>query len=120
MVYIFHPLGSGGLKTPQPAKYIPYIYNFVVISERRGSCGSRHGLAKFGVARKTARNIDPEFQTGVAVHLPRFLDLGDEVTDQGEEEVAGRSISVVHEPARADSARGTPGLEDSSPVRTWT
>ena len=106
---MFHRLGSRGLKTPQPAKYIPYIYNFVVTSERRGSCGSRHGLAKFGIARKTARNIYPEFQKSVAVHMPRFLDLDDEVTDQGgKEEVTGRYISVVHEPARRALLEASP------------
>lgn len=77
-VRILHLLGVEGPKTPQPTKYIRYIYNRVVLENSLVRAAAVTALAKFGVGQK-----DPEVKRSVKVLLTRCLDdTDDEVRDR--------------------------------------
>ncbi|KAL8862233.1 MAG: hypothetical protein Q9178_001241 [Gyalolechia marmorata] len=77
-VRILHLLGVEGPKTPQPTKYIRYIYNRVVLENAIVRAAAVTALAKFGVGQK-----DPEVKSSVTVLLTRCLDdTDDEVRDR--------------------------------------
>lgn len=92
-----HLLGVEGPKTPQPTKYIRYIYNRVVLENSIVRAAAVTALAKFGVGQK-----DPEVKSSISVLLTRCLDdTDDEVRDRAalnlrlmkeEDEVANRFI----------------------------
>jgi coatomer subunit gamma len=96
-VRILHLIGVEGPKTPQPTKYIRYIYNRVVLENALVRAAAVTALAKFGVGQK-----DPEVKKSVTVLLTRCLDdTDDEVRDraalnlrlmQEEDDVAERFI----------------------------
>ncbi|KAI5124110.1 hypothetical protein M0805_000924 [Coniferiporia weirii] len=77
-VRILHLLGIEGPKTPQPAKYIRYIYNRVVLENAIVRAAAVSSLAKFGV------NVgDISVQKSIRVLLTRCLeDVDDEVRDR--------------------------------------
>lgn len=75
---ILHLLGSEGPKTPQPSKFIRYIYNRVVLENALVRAAAVTALAKFGIGQK-----DPEVKRSVTVLLTRCLDdVDDEVRDR--------------------------------------
>jgi coatomer subunit gamma len=77
-VRILHLLGVEGPKTPQPTKYIRYIYNRVVLENALVRAAAVTALSKFGVGQK-----DPEVKRSVDVLLTRCLDdTDDEVRDR--------------------------------------
>ena len=77
-VRILHLIGVEGPKTPQPTKYIRYIYNRVVLENALVRAAAVTALAKFGVGQK-----DPEVKKSVTVLLKRCLDdTDDEVRDR--------------------------------------
>ena len=77
-VRILHLIGVEGPKTPQPTKYIRYIYNRVVLENALVRAAAVTALAKFGVGQK-----DPEVKKSVTVLLTRCLDdTDDEVRDR--------------------------------------
>lgn len=86
-----------GPKTPQPTKYIRYIYNRVVLENALVRAAAVTALAKFGVGQ-----TDPEVKRSVTVLLARCLDdVDDEVRDRAalnlrliaqEDEIANRFI----------------------------
>jgi coatomer protein complex subunit gamma len=77
-VRILHLIGVEGPKTPQPTKYIRYIYNRVVLENALVRAAAVTALAKFGVGQK-----DPEIKKSVTVLLTRCLDdTDDEVRDR--------------------------------------
>ncbi|ETN44372.1 uncharacterized protein HMPREF1541_10552 [Cyphellophora europaea CBS 101466] len=77
-VRILHLIGVEGPKTPQPTKYIRYIYNRVVLENALVRAAAVTALAKFGVGQK-----DPEVKASVKVLLTRCLDdTDDEVRDR--------------------------------------
>lgn len=77
-VRILHLLGVEGPKTPNPTKYIRYIYNRVVLENSTVRAAAVTALAKFGVGQK-----DPELRRSVIVLLKRCLDdTDDEVRDR--------------------------------------
>ncbi|KAL8924829.1 MAG: hypothetical protein Q9172_002493 [Xanthocarpia lactea] len=77
-VRILHLLGVEGPKTPQPTKYIRYIYNRVVLENAIVRAAAVTALAKFGVGQK-----DSEVKSSVTVLLTRCLDdTDDEVRDR--------------------------------------
>ena len=77
-VRILHLLGVEGPKTPQPTKYIRYIYNRVVLENALVRAAAVTALAKFGVGQK-----DPDVKRSVTVLLTRCLDdTDDEVRDR--------------------------------------
>lgn len=77
-VRILHLIGVEGPKTPQPTKYIRYIYNRVVLENALVRAAAVTALAKFGVGQK-----DPEVKKSVRVLLTRCLDdTDDEVRDR--------------------------------------
>lgn len=96
-VRILHLIGVEGPKTPQPTKYIRYIYNRVVLENALVRAAAVTALAKFGVGQK-----DPEVKKSVRVLLKRCLDdTDDEVRDraalnlrlmQEEDDIAERFI----------------------------
>ncbi|KAL9114943.1 MAG: hypothetical protein Q9227_001186 [Pyrenula ochraceoflavens] len=96
-VRILHLIGVEGPKTPNPTKYIRYIYNRVVLENALVRAAAVTALAKFGVGQK-----NPEVKRSVTVLLSRCLDdTDDEVRDRAalnlrlmseEEEVAERFI----------------------------
>ncbi|EXJ88553.1 hypothetical protein A1O1_05483 [Capronia coronata CBS 617.96] len=96
-VRILHLIGVEGPKTPQPTKYIRYIYNRVVLENALVRAAAVTALAKFGVGQK-----DPEVKKSVRVLLKRCLDdTDDEVRDraalnlrlmQEDDEIAERFI----------------------------
>ncbi|KAJ4522746.1 coatomer subunit gamma [Exophiala dermatitidis] len=96
-VRILHLIGVEGPKTPQPTKYIRYIYNRVVLENALVRAAAVTALAKFGVGQK-----DPEVKKSVSVLLRRCLDdTDDEVRDraalnlrlmQEDDEIAERFI----------------------------
>lgn len=96
-VRILHLLGVEGPKTPNPTKYIRYIYNRVVLENALVRASAVTALAKFGVGQK-----DPDVKRSVTVLLTRCLDdVDDEVRDRAalnlrlmseEDEVAERFI----------------------------
>lgn len=96
-VRILHLLGVEGPKTPNPTKYIRYIYNRVVLENALVRASAVTALAKFGVGQK-----DPDVKRSVTVLLTRCLDdVDDEVRDRAalnlrlmseEDEIAERFI----------------------------
>jgi coatomer subunit gamma len=96
-VRILHLLGVEGPKTPQPTKYIRYIYNRVVLENALVRAAAVTALSKFGVGQK-----DPEVKRSVDVLLTRCLDdADDEVRDRAalslrlmkeEDDVAARFV----------------------------
>ena len=77
-VRILHLIGVEGPKTPQPTKYIRYIYNRVVLENALVRAAAVTALSKFGVGQK-----DPEVKKSVRVLLTRCLDdTDDEVRDR--------------------------------------
>jgi len=96
-VRILHLIGVEGPKTPQPTKYIRYIYNRVVLENALVRAAAVTALAKFGVGQK-----DSEVKKSVRVLLTRCLDdTDDEVRDRAalylrlmdeEDDVAARFV----------------------------
>jgi coatomer subunit gamma len=96
-VRILHLIGVEGPKTPQPTKYIRYIYNRVVLENAVVRAAAVTALAKFGVGQQ-----DPEVNRSVSVLLTRCLDdTDDEVRDRAalnlrlmseEDEIANRFV----------------------------
>ena len=87
-VRILHLLGIEGPKSPQPTKYIRYIYNRVVLENAIVRAAAVTALAKFGVGQK-----DPEVKRSVDVLLTRCLDdVDDEVRDR-----AALNLRLMHE-----------------------
>ncbi|KAF9270770.1 coatomer subunit gamma [Marasmius fiardii PR-910] len=77
-VRILHLLGLEGPKSPQPTKYIRFIYNRVVLENATVRAAAVASLAKFGV-----NTSDLAFQKSIAVLLNRCLDdVDDEVRDR--------------------------------------
>ncbi|KAK4057946.1 coatomer subunit gamma [Microbotryomycetes sp. JL221] len=77
-VRILHLLGVEGPKTPQPSKYIRYIYNRVVLENAIVRAAAVSSLAKFGVSVK-----DFGVKQSIKVLLTRCLDdVDDEVRDR--------------------------------------
>ncbi|KAG8707057.1 coatomer subunit gamma [Ceratobasidium sp. 395] len=77
-VRILHLLGVEGPKTPQPTKYIRYIYNRVVLENAIVRAAAVSSLAKFGV-----NAVDGAMRRSVGVLLSRCLDdVDDEVRDR--------------------------------------
>ncbi|KAF5385266.1 hypothetical protein D9615_001157 [Tricholomella constricta] len=77
-VRILHLLGMEGPKSPQPAKYIRFIYNRVVLENATVRAAAVASLAKFGV-----NSIDSTLQNSISVLLKRCLDdVDDEVRDR--------------------------------------
>ncbi|KAK4055614.1 coatomer subunit gamma [Microbotryomycetes sp. JL201] len=77
-VRILHLLGVEGPKTPQPSKYIRYIYNRVVLENAIVRAAAVSSLAKFGVSVK-----DLGVKQSIKVLLTRCLeDIDDEVRDR--------------------------------------
>ncbi|KAG7099800.1 hypothetical protein E1B28_001612 [Marasmius oreades] len=77
-VRILHLLGLEGPKSPQPTKYIRFIYNRVVLENATVRAAAVASLGKFGV-----NTTDLTFQKSIAVLLNRCLDdVDDEVRDR--------------------------------------
>ncbi|CAE7122410.1 unnamed protein product [Rhizoctonia solani] len=77
-VRILYLLGVEGPKTPQPTKYIRYIYNRVVLENAIVRAAAVSSLAKFGV-----NAVDAAMRRSVGVLLTRCLDdVDDEVRDR--------------------------------------
>ncbi|KAG8979177.1 coatomer subunit gamma, partial [Tulasnella sp. 427] len=77
-VRILHLIGIEGPKTPQPTKYIRYIYNRVVLENAIVRAAAVSSLAKFGV-----NAIDGTIRSSIRVLLSRCLDdVDDEVRDR--------------------------------------
>ncbi|KAI4528718.1 Coatomer, gamma subunit [Schizophyllum commune Loenen D] len=77
-VRILHLLGMEGPKSPQPSKYIRFIYNRVVLENATVRAAAVASLAKFGVNAP-----DTKLQKSIAVLLNRCLDdVDDEVRDR--------------------------------------
>ncbi|KZT30960.1 coatomer subunit gamma [Neolentinus lepideus HHB14362 ss-1] len=92
-VRILHLLGLEGPKSPQPAKYIRYIYNRVVLENATVRSAAVASLAKFGAGVQ-----DGALQKSISVLLSRCLDdVDDEVRDR-----AAMYLKVVKEPELAN------------------
>ncbi|KAF8624211.1 hypothetical protein AX15_005977 [Amanita polypyramis BW_CC] len=77
-VRILHLLGVEGPKSAQPAKYIRFIYNRVVLENATVRAAAVASLAKFGV-----NAIDSSLRRSISVLLNRCLDdVDDEVRDR--------------------------------------
>ncbi|TFK41902.1 adaptin N terminal region-domain-containing protein [Crucibulum laeve] len=77
-VRILHLLGLEGPKSPQPTKYIRFIYNRVVLENATVRAAAVASLAKFGV-----NSSDSSLQKSITVLLNRCLDdVDDEVRDR--------------------------------------
>ncbi|KAJ7508610.1 coatomer subunit gamma [Mycena galericulata] len=77
-VRILHLLGIEGPKASQPAKYIRFIYNRVVLENAPVRAAAVASMAKFGV-----NSADPALNKSIAVLLNRCLDdVDDEVRDR--------------------------------------
>ncbi|GLB35747.1 putative the coatomer is a cytosolic protein complex that binds to dilysine motifs and reversibly associates with Golgi non- clathrin-coated vesicles, which further mediate biosynthetic protein transport from the ER, via the Golgi up to the trans Golgi network [Lyophyllum shimeji] len=77
-VRILHLLGMEGPKSPQPAKYIRFIYNRVVLENATVRAAAVASLAKFGV-----NSLDAALKKSITVLLRRCLDdVDDEVRDR--------------------------------------
>ncbi|KAG6878308.1 hypothetical protein C0993_008905 [Termitomyces sp. T159_Od127] len=77
-VRILHLLGLEGPKSPQPTKYIRFIYNRVVLENATVRAAAVASLAKFGI-----NSIDSALQKSITVLLNRCLDdVDDEVRDR--------------------------------------
>ncbi|KAG9119046.1 coatomer subunit gamma, partial [Ceratobasidium sp. 392] len=93
-VRILHLLGVEGPKTPQPTKYIRYIYNRVVLENAIVRAAAVSSLAKFGV-----NAVDGAMRRSVGVLLSRCLDdVDDEVRDR-----AAMYLKVLDEEPLAQS-----------------
>ncbi|ELU36251.1 coatomer gamma subunit (Gamma-coat protein) [Rhizoctonia solani AG-1 IA] len=87
-VRILYLLGVEGPKSPQPTKYIRYIYNRVVLENAIVRAAAVSSLAKFGV-----NAIDVAMRRSVGVLLSRCLDdVDDEVRDR-----AAMYLKVIEE-----------------------
>jgi len=76
LVRILHLLGKEGPKTPNPSKYIRYIYNRVILENATVRAAACTSLAKFGI-------ILEELRPNILVLLRRCLnDADDEVRDR--------------------------------------
>ena len=67
-VRILHLLGVEGPKSPQPAKYIRFIYNRVVLENATVRAAAVTSLAKFGV-----NSTEPTLKKSITVPLNRFV-----------------------------------------------
>ncbi|KAJ6601355.1 coatomer subunit gamma [Mycena vulgaris] len=77
-VRILHLLGIEGPKSSQPAKYIRFIYNRVVLENAPVRAAAVASMAKFGV-----NSTDDKLNRSIAVLLNRCLDdVDDEVRDR--------------------------------------
>ncbi|EDR15856.1 coatomer protein [Laccaria bicolor S238N-H82] len=77
-VRILHLLGVEGPKSPQPAKYIRFIYNRVVLENATVRAAAVTSLAKFGV-----NSPEASLKRSITVLLNRCLDdVDDEVRDR--------------------------------------
>ncbi|KAK7063804.1 coatomer subunit gamma [Favolaschia claudopus] len=77
-VRILHLLGIEGPKSSQPAKYIRFIYNRVVLENAPVRAAAVASMAKFGVS-----SSDPKLNHSIGVLLNRCLDdVDDEVRDR--------------------------------------
>ncbi|KAJ2918352.1 hypothetical protein MD484_g2065, partial [Candolleomyces efflorescens] len=77
-VRILHLLGLEGPKSPQPAKYIRFIYNRVVLENATVRAAAVTSLAKFG-----ANSAEESLKRSITVLLRRCLDdVDDEVRDR--------------------------------------
>ncbi|KAF8640341.1 hypothetical protein AX17_000013 [Amanita inopinata Kibby_2008] len=77
-VRILHLLGMEGPKSPQPTKYIRFIYNRVVLENATVRAAAVTSLAKFGV-----NAVDSSLRRSINVLLNRCLDdVDDEVRDR--------------------------------------
>ncbi|KAJ7146237.1 adaptin N terminal region-domain-containing protein [Mycena epipterygia] len=77
-VRILHLLGIEGPKSSQPAKYIRFIYNRVVLENAPVRAAAVASMAKFGV-----NSTDANLNKSIAVLLNRCLDdVDDEVRDR--------------------------------------
>ncbi|KAG5645353.1 hypothetical protein DXG03_006415 [Asterophora parasitica] len=93
-VRILHLLGMEGPKSPQPAKYIRFIYNRVVLENATVRAAAVASLAKFGV-----NSIDAALRNSISVLLRRCLDdVDDEVRDR-----AALYLKVFTEKSLADT-----------------
>ena len=93
-VRILHLLGIEGPKTPNPTKYIRYIYNRVVLENAVVRAAAVSALAKFGVGVN-----DRSVFNSIRVLLNRCLDdVDDEVRDR-----AAMYIKVLEEKELADA-----------------
>ncbi|KAF8593968.1 coatomer subunit gamma [Ceratobasidium sp. AG-I] len=93
-VRILYLLGVEGPKTPQPTKYIRYIYNRVVLENAIVRAAAVSSLAKFGV-----NAVDTAMRRSVGVLLSRCLDdVDDEVRDR-----AAMYLKVINEEPLAQS-----------------
>ncbi|KAF8899210.1 coatomer protein [Infundibulicybe gibba] len=93
-VRILHLLGMEGPKSPQPAKYIRFIYNRVVLENATVRAAAVGSLAKFGV-----NSIDLGLRKSIGVLLNRCLDdVDDEVRDR-----AALYLRVFQEEPLADA-----------------
>ncbi|KAG8732322.1 coatomer subunit gamma [Ceratobasidium sp. 414] len=93
-VRILHLLGVEGPRTPQPTKYIRYIYNRVVLENAIVRAAAVSSLAKFGV-----NAVDGAMRRSVGVLLSRCLDdVDDEVRDR-----AAMYLKVINEESLAQS-----------------
>ncbi|KAI6048037.1 coatomer subunit gamma [Pisolithus marmoratus] len=92
-VRILHLLGMEGPKSPQPTKYIRFIYNRVVLENATVRAAAVSSLAKFGV-----NAIDMALRRSIGVLLNRCLDdVDDEVRDR-----AAMYLKVMKERPLAD------------------
>ncbi|GAA5880472.1 hypothetical protein JCM1840_003548 [Sporobolomyces johnsonii] len=93
-VRILHLLGVEGPKTPQPSKYIRYIYNRVVLENAIVRAAAVSSLAKFGV------NVaDVSVKKSIQVLLTRCLDdVDDEVRDR-----AAFNLKLLNDEPLADT-----------------
>ncbi|CEQ42581.1 SPOSA6832_04398 [Sporobolomyces salmonicolor] len=93
-VRILHLLGVEGPKTPQPSKYIRYIYNRVVLENAIVRAAAVSSLAKFGV------NVaDAGVKKSIQVLLTRCLDdVDDEVRDR-----AAFNLKLLNDEPLADA-----------------
>ncbi|KAF9531865.1 coatomer subunit gamma [Crepidotus variabilis] len=93
-VRILHLLGVEGPKSPQPAKYIRFIYNRVVLENATVRAAAVTSLAKFGV-----NSAEPTLKKSITVLLNRCLDdVDDEVRDR-----AALYLKVFKEKPLADT-----------------
>ncbi|GAA5889804.1 hypothetical protein JCM5296_002346 [Sporobolomyces johnsonii] len=93
-VRILHLLGVEGPKTPQPSKYIRYIYNRVVLENAIVRAAAVSSLAKFGVSV-----ADVSVKKSIQVLLTRCLDdVDDEVRDR-----AAFNLKLLNDEPLADT-----------------
>lgn len=77
-VRILHLLGVEGPKTPNPTKYVRYIYNRMALENAIVRAAAVSALARFGIGQK-----DLDIKSSVRVVLRRCLDdADDEVRDR--------------------------------------